>query len=103
MPADDDAPADVQPEPGALAYRLGGKKRLEDPRLYLSGYAWPRVTDVDEKLVLVERGPDGQRAVPGHRRDRVIDQVGPHLIELTREAGNLRQVVTVVADDGDPV
>src|SRR5215471_13646214 len=103
MPADDDAPADVQPKAGALANWLGGEERLEDPLPDVGGYARPGVTDIDHKLVAVQRGPDCQRARPLHRRHRVVDQVGPHLVELAREAGNRRNVMTVVSDDGDPV
>src|SRR5215469_7913974 len=86
--ADDDTPADIQPEAGALADRLGGEERLEDPLLDVGGHARPRVTDIDQKLVTVKRRPDSQRAQPGHGRDRVVDQVRPHLIELTGEARN---------------
>src|SRR5215469_1839425 len=103
MPADDDAPADVQPETGALADRLGREERLEDPRLDVGRNAGPGITDVDQKLLALDCGPDGQRAVPGHSSDCVVDQVGPYLVELAGEARNRRQVRAVVPNDTDLV
>src|SRR5215471_10175696 len=103
MPSDDDAPADIQPEAGALADGLGREEGLEDPLLNIGGYPRPAVANVDDKLVTVERGPDGQRARSVHRRYRIVDQVGPDLVELAGEARNLRQVTTVVANDSDRI
>src|SRR5260370_33285864 len=62
----DDAPGDVQPEPGALAHRLGGEERLEYPALDLLGYARSGIAELHENLVTAEAraDPGGSRPVP---------------------------------------
>ena len=46
---------------------------------------------------------DGQGAVAVHRVDGVVDQVGPHLVELAGVRRDRRHGVVVVAHDGDAV
>src|SRR5260370_28658490 len=80
----DDAPGDVQPEPGALAHRLWREERLEYPAPDLLGYSRSGVAELDEDLVTVEAGAHRERSRPVHGRHRVVDQVRPHLVQLAR-------------------
>ena len=52
---DHDPPGDVQAEPGALADRLGGEERLEDPVPDVLRDAGAGVADLDEQTVVVAR------------------------------------------------
>jgi hypothetical protein len=58
---DDDPPADIEPETGALADRLGGVEGLED----VGGGLWDAgtvVADLDQDPVAVAGGAHGQTA-----------------------------------------
>src|SRR6202012_5618699 len=92
----DDAEHHFEPHAGALAYFLGGKKRIEDPGPYFFRYAWSVVDHADQDVVLDPLGFDGQVSLAGwfHGVQRVVDQVGPDLVELADEGldGRQRQV-----------
>src|SRR5207247_9765526 len=70
----DDAVADGQPQAGPFSQRLGGVKRVEDPRQVLCGDPGPIVTDPDLRpwpaLIRDEGGADGERAAPMRLRHR---------------------------------
>ena len=51
--------------------------------------------------VLVEPGAHGERARAVHRRDRVVDQVRPHLVQLGGVGRDRRQRPVVVLDHRD--
>ncbi len=99
----DDPPGDVQPQPGALADRLGGEERLEDPRDDVGRDARAGVADLDLRRVVASPGPEGERAVAAHRLQRVVDQVRPHLVQLRAVHRNVGQHSVVVAHDLDLV
>ena len=89
---DDDPPGDVEPQPGALAERLGGEERLEDAVPDLFGDTGAGVADLDEQ-VRPRPGPCARSACPcpSMAPDRVVDQVGPHLVELGGVGRHRRQ------------
>src|SRR5919112_4327926 len=96
----DDLARDPQPEAGALALRLRGEERLEDPRQRLGrdtrtivGHPHddPRALDRRRDRDPTNARPSGCRAA-GQRLLRVLDQVGPYLVEL----------VDVHRDTGEP-
>src|ERR671924_1602059 len=67
---DDDAPGDVEAEPGALPDGLGGEERLEDPAADVVGYTGTGVGDLDdEPVVVVGTGPHRERAAAVHGID----------------------------------
>src|SRR5262245_18036587 len=90
----DDLVADGEPEPGALAHVLGGEERIEDARQHVGGNAMAVVGDVDRHAAIVaQRGTDADLAARlGRRLRRVHQQVGDHLVDLRRRAGDARDV-----------
>ena len=83
MLLDDDPPGQIQAEPGALAERLGGEERREDPVDDVLGDAGSVVADLDpDHVVALARRAHRQRAVAAHGLDGVVDDVRPHLVEI---------------------
>lgn len=77
-----DPPADVESEAGSLADGFGGEKRFEDSP---GGFGWDTgsgVTDLDHGELTVAGGAHSEGALPVHGVDGIIDEVGPHLVEL---------------------
>ncbi len=96
-----DPPADIEPEPGALAHRLGSEERLEDALPDLRRHPGTGIAELHEHVVSVKPGPHGQRPGLAHRGDRVVDQVRPHLVQLARVGGDPGQPDSVVLDHAD--
>src|SRR6266702_5763335 len=97
----DDPPRDVEAQAGALTDRLGGEERLEDPAGDVGWHARSGVTELDQHLIAVERGPHGERAGPVHRRHGVVDQIRPDLVEFRWVGGDRGQGPVVVFDHRD--
>src|SRR5690606_31260508 len=92
VPVDHDPVAHVQPEAGAVPDRLRGEERLEDPAAHVGWDARPGVADLDEHALVVDAaGAHGEGAAAAHGVDRVVDDVGPDLVELGRVGRDLRQ------------
>ena len=86
------------PSPNGLVVKNGVKIRLDD----VLGDAGAVVADLDpDHLLVLARRADGQRAVPVHRLDRVVDDVRPHLIEIAWVALQFGQRLVHVLDDRD--
>src|SRR5947209_15873130 len=66
MAIDHDPVRDVQAQPGALADRLRGEERLEDPLPQLGRDARPGVTDLDEYPVAIAGGTQGAGTLAVH-------------------------------------
>jgi hypothetical protein len=81
---DHHSPADVEPQPGALADWLGRKERFEDALGDLRRDTTTSVADLHQGELAVTGGAHGEGALPVHRIDCVVDQIGPHLVELSR-------------------
>src|SRR3712207_6817638 len=100
MPPDHDAPGDVEAEPGAPADLLRREERLEDAGPDLARHPGPRVADLDHHAVIAHApGPHREGAAATHGIDGVVDEVGPHLVELCRIGDERREAAVVVADD----
>src|ERR1700722_17947068 len=99
----DDVEGQIQPEAGAFPERLGGEERLEDVLADIFGDPGPIVTDLDAGHALAfPAGADGQRAtLIAHRGDRVVDDVGPYLIEIAWIARDFRKRLVELLDHGD--
>src|ERR1700716_516899 len=98
---DDDAIADVQTEAGAVANVLGREERFEDAPLQLGRNSGPGVADLDKDPIVFSGGPNSQRPFPIHGVDGVVDQVGPHLVQLARLGADLGEAPVVVPYDLD--
>src|SRR5262249_29488392 len=81
----DDVECQIQPKAGAFPEWFGGEERLEDVLAHVVGDSWPRVADLDPgHLLSIAAGADGQCAASiAHRGGRVVDDVGPYLVEIT--------------------
>ena len=85
------APHDVEAEPGTLPDRLGREERFEHAVADRGRDARSVVDDANhDALPLDVRGHIDAAAV-GNGVERVVDQIGPDLIELADEAADLRQ------------
>ena len=101
MAVDHDPIDDIEPQPGAGAHALGREEGLEDSLLDLQRHARTIVGDLDFDAVLGPRRAERELALASHRVDRVVDQVGPDLVQLGTVTGDARQLRVVVARDGD--
>ena len=75
-----------QPEPGALARRLGREERLEDARLGLGVHPAAGVGHRQPRAPVLHLNAHGQPAAGGHRVARVDHEVHEHLLEPPRVA-----------------
>ena len=101
MAVDHDPIDDVEPQARTGAHALGREEGLENSLLNLQGHAWTIVGDLDLDPILGPRRPEQQLALAGHGVDRVVDQVGPDLIQLGAVPGDPWQLGVIVARDGD--
>src|SRR5215213_10058151 len=77
---DDDVVGDVQAQARADARSFRGKEGFEDARLNLRGYPRSVVDDVDRDHTFRGEGAQSKLSLASYGVDRVVDQVGPHLI-----------------------
>jgi hypothetical protein len=90
-----DALADRESQPGALAFALGGEKRLEDLRRQRLRHARPIVDEIDRHAVQPTPGPHDDGARPAGGRDGlggIVDQIDEDLLNLVRLDVRHRQV-----------
>src|SRR5204863_424828 len=78
----DDARGDRQAETGPLALRLGREERLEDARGHLRLDPGPGILNRHLHVTIFHPGLDQDLAPPVHGLYRVVDEVGPHLVEF---------------------
>ena len=79
----DDPPRQIEADAGALAERLGGEERLEDALDDIRRDAGPS----SPMMILMASSPTAMVrmvSVPlaAHRLDGIVDDVGPHLVEI---------------------
>ena len=72
----------VQAEARAFPNSFGCEKRLKDVGLYLIGNSWTVVANLHYYATVVAVGSDAKLAFSVHRVNRVINNVGPDLVEL---------------------
>src|SRR5215204_4652625 len=97
----DDPPHDIQPESGPGTDFLCRVERLEDAPLRLAWYPWPFVDDLDNHAHTFHIRPDDNITASVDRVDRVVDEVGPHLVQLAAAPRYLGQVLLVLPPQGD--
>lgn len=73
----------AQPEPGPLTNGFGREKRVEDVRLNLRGYTRAAITDFNHRVLILAKGSKPKFPLTEHGFDRVLYEVGPHLIQLS--------------------
>src|SRR3981189_1114999 len=72
----------VEAKPCSLPYSLGGEEWFKDVCLNLGRNAWTVVADLHHNATVVLIGSHSKLAFSAHGVDGVINDVGPHLIEL---------------------
>src|SRR5262245_37557799 len=72
---------------------------LEDAAELLRRDAAATVRDLDHRAVALAAGADRNGPRSAHRVDRVVDDVGPDLVETAAERPDGRQAPVVVAPD----
>ena len=97
----DDSVGRVEAQARPLAHRFGGEERIEDLAGEVGGNARTVIADLDHDASPSRAGADGEDATPLHRIDRVVDQVGPHLIELATVRIDTGEVLVVIALHAD--
>src|SRR5215204_2368405 len=109
----DDAPYDIQPEPGPCPDILCRVERLEDVDLRLARYPTPVVNDLHHHAPAFHVRPDSDASPSVHSVYGVVDEVGPNLVQLAAAPQYPGQVLLVLpqqrdalqsgAEDGDGV
>src|SRR5205814_6174919 len=82
MTVADDAVTDDQSQTGTGADAFGGEKWLEDARLEVRRNASTVVHDLDDQLIVFQESADANLTGTIDRIDRIINQIGPDLIEF---------------------
>ncbi len=90
--AADQPPRDVEAEAGALPDRLGREKRIEDLFAKVRRNAGPVVDDVDDHEIEAARRRDRDFARVADGVDRVVDEIGPDLVQIAADGADRRQV-----------
>ena len=94
--------ADGQPQPRALARRLGGEKRVEDLAQVVCRDAAARVADDDvHGIIRAQAGGDGDHPVLADGLGGIGEKIEDHLAQLRRVAVDRRQGLVIMAHDGD--
>ena len=72
----------IQTEPCTLPNSFGCEKRLEDMRLHFVWNSRTVVGNLNHNATVLLVGSDAQLSLSVHCINRVIDKVGPYLVEL---------------------
>src|SRR6202789_1330372 len=72
----------VEAQARAFPNSFGREKRFEDVGLYLFRNSWTVVANLDYYATVIAIGSDAKFALAVHRVNRVIDNVGPDLVEF---------------------
>ena len=84
MQIDDHASRNVEAEPDSGSHIFGREERLEHALTQLRRNARAIIAEFGDDLSILYAGPNRDDAARRHGIDGVVDQVGPHLIEITR-------------------
>ena len=83
------------PWPTSLVVKNGSKMR----RCSSGGMPEPGVADLDQHAIAVAGRADRQGPFAAHGVDGVVDDVGPHLVQLAAPGADLGEGAVVVTDD----
>src|SRR5216683_6065892 len=97
----DNAMADNQSQTGAGTDRLSGKKRLENPGLDFGRDTAPIIHDFHDYLIVFDASADADLARALNGIDRVVDEIGPDLIEFAAIGHDARRRGVKGPGDGD--
>src|SRR5215472_12230897 len=86
----DDAINRIQPESRPVSDRLGGEKRLENAVSDLRRYSGAIVPNLNQNAVKLGCGPHQHLAASVHSVYRVIDEIGPNLVQLAAARADTR-------------
>src|SRR5438270_5253471 len=75
----------IQSQTGALAHALGGEKRFEDVRLDIGRNAGTIIANLNHDGAIIAIDSNPQRAFAAHGINRIIDDIGPYLVQFTAE------------------
>src|SRR5579872_104172 len=75
----------VKAQARALADSLSGEEGLNNMRLYFGRNAVAVVSNLNYNAAVIAIGPDSKFTIAAHGINRVVDEVGPDLIEFTAE------------------
>src|SRR4051794_3388852 len=92
MLVDDDIVGDMKAQPGAYTLRLGGIESVEDVRLDIRRNTRPAIDDFYYHVTALCIGAYSYFALPFHGVGGVIENVGPHLVQLAGECLDAWQV-----------
>ncbi len=71
-----------RPEAGAFPNSFGCEKRFKDVGLHVVGNSRTVIANLNHNAIVIAVGSDAKLALAVHRVNRVIDNVGPDLVEL---------------------
>src|SRR5580658_11055665 len=97
----DDAADDIETQTGAFADPLGGEKRIEDAGDLVGRNAGAVVGNLNQNVIIFARRADGEFAAVLHGISRIVDKIGPDLIQFAPAGHDFRKIGGVVAYDSD--
>src|SRR5215475_13214948 len=75
----------IQPKACALTDALGCKEWLKDARLNFRRNAGAAIANLNHDATIIPKGPDAKLTLAAHGVNRIVDDVGPNLIQLAAE------------------
>ena len=97
MLVEDDVVCDVQSQAGANTGTFRSKERFEDAVLNPGGNPRPVIDDFDHNFAAFGVCAQDELSLTLHGTDRVVDDVGPDLVQLAPVSFNVRQIVGILA------
>src|SRR5438046_1379219 len=101
MSIHNDPAHDVESKSGAFAGVLGSKEGIKDPRYQLRWDTRAVISNLDDYDILCASRPDGNLPSAFIRVDGVVNQIGPHLVQLSPVRSNWGHILVVVAQNLD--
>src|SRR5208282_3565749 len=87
----------IQAESRTFSHSLGGEKRFEDMGLHFLRNSRTVIANFNHNATVLLVGSNANLALPMHRIDGVIDNVGPDLVELAAKRIHQQRNLLVVA------
>lgn len=84
----DDGLYSVQPQTSSFTNALGREKWIKDMGLYLRRNSRAAIADFDHNIVVIAESSHPKFTLTEHGVDRVLDEVGPDLIQLSSHRVN---------------
>src|SRR5262249_50835680 len=81
----DDSLNRIKPQTGTLPHPLGRKKWLINARLNFEGNSRTTVANLNNHATVIPIRPNSKAALAAHGVNRIVDDVGPNLIQFAAE------------------